>query len=460
MSTSELQIDTENLPGSLIGVQIEVPSPEVDRAFDRVLTRLQQRVKIEGFRPGKAPRALVEARLGSGAVREEAIDLLVPEVVSQALREKSISAIDNPKVEIAEFERGRPARFTARVTVLPQVTLPDLDQIQVARPATEVDDKMVEERITALRERLAEVEPVEREAQMGDVLVVDLEVAVDGQELESERRRGMEVQLEAGVLIPELVAQLPGKNVGETAQAEVKMADDHANPELQGKLARLTMTVRGVKEKHLPELSLEVVKQLSGGEQETEEALRRAVREDLVAQAHRTDRLQLEQAVLQAVVDASQLEVPEALVERDVDARLHELEHQLASQGVRLEKYFEYVGKGRAEVASEMQSDAVDRVRADLVLGQVGTDFAIEVSDAEVTSYIEAEAPEAGELAAADLVSNPVAVDYFRHRLVRLRTLEMLIDKVAPKAAQPSPEVSGPGSPGPDSPPAAEEEGV
>ncbi|MGH7863339.1 MAG: trigger factor family protein, partial [Candidatus Dormibacteraceae bacterium] len=151
MSTSELQIDTENLPGSLIGVQIEVPSPEVDRAFDRVLTRLQQRVKIEGFRPGKAPRALVEARLGSGAVREEAIDLLVPEVVSQALREKSISAIDNPKVEIAEFERGRPARFTARVTVLPPVTLPDLDQIQVARPATEVDDKLVEDRITALR---------------------------------------------------------------------------------------------------------------------------------------------------------------------------------------------------------------------------------------------------------------------------------------------------------------------
>ncbi|MGH7862411.1 MAG: hypothetical protein ACREOS_09260, partial [Candidatus Dormibacteraceae bacterium] len=281
-----------------------------------------------------------------------------------------------------------------------------------------------------------------------------------GQELESERRRGMEVQLETGVLIPELVAQLPGKNVGERAQAEVKMADDHANPELQGKLAQLTMTVRGVKEKHLPELSPEVVKQLSGGEQETEEGLRTAVREDLVEQAHRTDRLQLEQAVLQAVVDASQLEVPEALVERDVDARLHELEHQLANQGVRLEKYFEYVGKGRAEVAAEMQPDAVDRVRADLVLGQVGIDFAIEVSDEEVTSYIEAEAPEAGELAAADLVSNPVAVDYFRHRLVRLRTLESLIDKVAPKAAQPSPEVGEPGSPGPDSPPAVEEEGV
>jgi trigger factor len=128
---AELSVVTEQLPGSQVGLTIEVPSETVDSAFERVLQRLSQRAKIEGFRPGRAPRALVEARVGPAALREEVIDALVPEVLSQALLEQSIDAIDRPRVEVVELERGRPARLSARVSVMPQIVLPDLANLSV-----------------------------------------------------------------------------------------------------------------------------------------------------------------------------------------------------------------------------------------------------------------------------------------------------------------------------------------
>src|SRR5262245_2306000 len=188
MTAADVSVVTERLPGSQVGLTIEVPSDQVDRAYERVLNRLAQRVRIEGFRPGKAPRPLVEARLGPAAIRDEVVDTLISPVVNQALRDRQIDAIDRPEVEIQELERGRPARFKARVSVMPDVRLPDLKTLQVERPVTSVDDEMVERRLAELRQRLARIEPVDREVRVGDVVVADLKVLVDGEEVSSEAR--------------------------------------------------------------------------------------------------------------------------------------------------------------------------------------------------------------------------------------------------------------------------------
>src|SRR5207244_105035 len=157
-------------------------------AYVRVPSRLVQRARIEGFRPGKAPRALVEARLGPAAVREEVIEALVPQVVNQVIEERSLDAIDTPQVDVLEFERGRPARLSARVSVYPEVKLPDLDSLKIEAPSTEVTDELVERRTEELLDGLAQVEPVEREVRLGDVIVADLDVEVDGSPRESEAR--------------------------------------------------------------------------------------------------------------------------------------------------------------------------------------------------------------------------------------------------------------------------------
>src|SRR5229473_6967876 len=141
---AELSVVTERLPKSQVGMTIEVPAEVVNATYDRVLNRLASRAKIEGFRPGRAPRALVEARVGPAALREEVVETMVPEVVRRALEEKSINPIDNPDVEIVELERGRPARLKATVSVMPEVTLGDAASLQVATPSVEVTDEMLE----------------------------------------------------------------------------------------------------------------------------------------------------------------------------------------------------------------------------------------------------------------------------------------------------------------------------
>ncbi|TMF84671.1 MAG: trigger factor, partial [Chloroflexi bacterium] len=180
MPSIDLSVAVEELPGSQLSLTLEIPQAEVDKAFDRALQRFQSKAKIEGFRPGKAPREIVEARVGAVALREEAIEILVPEVVQQVLVDKGIEGIERPRVEIADFERGQDAHFTAKVTVYPEVALPDLDQLQVERPQAAVTDEMVERRLEELRGQLAEITPVERPVQAGDLVVADIDVTVDG----------------------------------------------------------------------------------------------------------------------------------------------------------------------------------------------------------------------------------------------------------------------------------------
>lgn len=438
MTTPDVSVVTEDLPGSQVGLSIEVPQAQVDGAYERVLQRLSQRVRIEGFRPGKAPRALVEARLGPTAIREEVIDTLVPPVVDQALKEREIDAIDRPQVEIQELERGRPARFTAKVSVWPSVTLAELDSLKLERPVTEVTDEAVERRLEELRERLAQVEPVEREAAMGDIVVGDVRLLVEDEEVPGETRTAVELELKEGVLVPELLAVLPGRKAGEAAVAEVTMPEDHAVENVRGKPGRLEVSVQGVKQKTLPELTDEVAVQLSDGERKTADELRSGVRQDLVEQARRIDELAFEQQVVKAVVEASQVELPESLVEREIDRQIEDMERRLSRQGLRLARYFEYLNKTEEEYRADMREDAESRVKVDLVLEEAGRKLAIEPSEEEVTEYMRDQADKDAELKEQleQLSGNEAARGYFRHRLTRIKVLEALVTRLDSKQTE------------------------
>ena len=423
------EVVAENLPGSQVGLTIEIPRAAVDAAYERVLSRLAQRAKIEGFRPGKAPRALVEARLGPAAVREEVIESLVPQVVTQVIEERSIDAIDAPQVDVLEFERGRPARLSARVSVYPDVRLPDLDAVKVEEPPAEITDEDVQSRIDELLDRLAQIEPVEREVRAGDLIVADLDVEVDGRTRESEARRAMEIEIKEGVLIPELLAVVPGKRVGDVAEATTTLPDDHSDSELAGKEATLRMTVQGVKEKRVPELTPGVAEQLSGGEQKTVEDFRDAVREDLEKTARRVAELAFEQAVVKAVVEASEVEVPASLVQKEAEHQLEQLEERVTRRGLRLDQYLAYLGQSREQWIEAAKPEAADRLKVDLVLEEIIRREKIEPGDQEIDEYMAEMAEEDPEVKAQldRLKSSRAARDYFKHRLQRLRTLQMLV---------------------------------
>ena len=426
---AELTVAVEPLPKSQVGMTIEVPAATVDATYDRVLNRLASRAKIEGFRPGRAPRQLVEARLGPAALREEVVETIVPEVVAQAMREHSIDAIDNPDVEVLELERGRPARLKATITVMPEVTLADVATLSAGEtPAVEVTDEMLERRLADAREPLAEVTPVEREARMGDIAVIDVEVETGGEVVASESRKAMEAELKEGVLLPELLAVLPGTFVDETREATLEFPDDYSEPKLAGKKATIRVTVRGVKEKVLPELDDELAKRLSNGKQETLEAYRAAVRTDLEEAARAVAKIARERAMVKALVDASSVEVPDALVEKELATELESMERSLGRQGLRLDRYFEYLGKTVPQWAADERPEAVARLKTDLVLDEFAKREGIEPSAEEVDTYIEEQAPRDEELAGRipELKTSQSARRYFTSRLRRLRVLDRL----------------------------------
>lgn len=435
----DVSVEVNTLPKSQVELVFDVPAERVEAAYDRVLQRLGQRVKIEGFRPGKAPKAVLEARLGPTALREEVIDSLIPQLVAEALSEHQLDPVDRPQVEVAELERGRPGKFTAKITVPPAVQLPDLAALKVERPTTTVDDELVDRRIDELREPKAILEPVERPLQVGDIAVLDLDVIVDGEPVAEEERRASEIEVREGVIIPQLLEVLPGTAIDETREAQVEMPADHTNPALAGKQATVRATLRGVKEKHLPELDDELAKELSDGQAENVEAFRAAVREELERTARQVEQLAFEQAVVKAAVEGSQVEVPDALVEHDLDRRQEDLEHALGHQGLRIDAYLAYQGVDLGQWREGQRDDAAARVRTDLVLDAVAKREGIEPTRDEVISYMAAEIERDPELQenAQQLLGSQSARDYFTRRLRRLQTLRRLAEIASPAGEAP-----------------------
>ena len=429
-----LSVVTERLPKSQVGMTIEVPADVVDATYDRVLNRLVSRAKIEGFRPGKAPRALVESRIGPAALREEVVETMVPQVLQQALEEKSIDPIDNPDIEVLELERGKPAKLKATVSVMPDVTLGDARALQVPPPdhSHEVTDEMVERRLDDLREPMAEITPVEREVRMGDIAVIDIEVEVDGKVVESESRKSTEAEVRDGVLLPELVEILPGTFTGETREAKLHFPDDNTNPDLAGQDATIRVTVQGVKEKLLPPLDDELARSLTSGKQETADAYRSAVREELVESAAAINKLEREDAALKALVDASSVEVPETLVDRELTGQLESLERSLNRQGLKLDRYLQYLGKSVDQWMADERPDAEARLKIDLVIREFARREGLEPSEEDTLKYMDEQARDDPELEgqAGELKKSPSVRRYFASRLRRRRVLERLVEVV------------------------------
>jgi trigger factor len=421
---------TEQLPKSQVGMTIEVPADVVDATYERVLNRLASKAKIEGFRPGRAPRALVEARIGPAVLREEVVETMVPEVVRQALDEKSIDPIDNPDVQVVELERGRPARLKATISVMPDVQLGEARAFHTELPPIEVTDEMLDRRLEVLRDPVAEITPVEREVRLGDLAIIDVEVEADGKIVDSETRKASEAEVKEGVLLPELLAVLPGTFTGESREARVKFPADYSTAELAGREATIRVTVQGVKEKVLPDLDDALAKSLSGGKQETAEAFRRAVREELDLSAKAVRKMELEEAAVKALVDTSTVEVPETLVERELTSQLESLERTLDRQGLKLDRYLQYVGKSLDEWMAGERPEAEARLKVDLVLAEFARREGLDPSDQEVDQFLEEQAGLDDELKSqvSQLRKSATARRYFASRLRRRRVLDRLVE--------------------------------
>jgi trigger factor len=381
---ADIAVAVEHQPDSRVQLRVEAPPSELENAITAALRRLAGRVRLPGFRPGKAPAAMVERAVGWEAVRQEAVDALLPELYTRALDQAGVQPVDEPQVDLETVERGQPFVFTATVTVRPEVDLRDYRTLRVEVPATEVTDEQVEEMVEELRRRNSELRDVERPAQSGDVLRSTLVMRRNDELLSGEDEQDRDLDIDRERLLPGLADALIGLEAGAERSFQLTLPDDFSREDLRGAIVDVDVSVSAVRERILPPLddALAALDERAGVT--ALEELRAYYRRRLEEVSVERDREALEASALEALRDHVGIQIPESMVEREIDRQVADLDARLQSMGMPLDRYLEYSGTTVEKLRGERREGAVQRLRLELALDALAQAEGIEVDEAAV----------------------------------------------------------------------------
>ncbi len=397
-------------------IELEIPADTVSKAAEKVARDIVRIARIPGFRPGKAPITLVRRRFADD-IQGEVVQSLVPEYLEKALDEKKLVPVTRPEVDKVEFKEGEPLKFRAIFEVLPEFELGDYKNLQVQVDEIEAGDAEVDKSIEQMRERAATFVPVEgRAAKDGDSVLIKLNgVPTDGGEpVEADN---ILVPLGAEETLTSFTENLRGTSAGETKKFEARYPDDYPDQKLAGKTYGFTAEVQGVKEKKLPELNDEFVKEVTGEKSEltTLDELRKKIRENLEASKEQQQGSQARDRILEQLVSKHDFPVPEALIEGQMDTRLERMVRSLASQGVDPRG----MNVDWKALRSQQRDRSVTDVKAELLLDRIATAEKIDATEEEVEKEIAHLAEHGGESTTA-----------MRARLTKQGTLDTMKSKL------------------------------
>ena len=376
------------LPDSRVRVEVEVPADLVGRGLQRSARSLAREMKMPGFRKGKAPPSLVIQRLGLGTVLQEAIRESLPEWYEQGLLSSGISPVGDPNIEIvsAPEAEDEPLEFKFEIGVRPPATLGEYKGLEVGRAEAEPTEEIVDREVERIRTGFTKLEPVERAAADGDVLLVDFEGLLDGKAFEGGKASDYLLELGGGQLIEGFEEQLTGAEADEERKVEVTFPDDYQAEELAGEDAVFKVEVKEVREKVLPELDDDFASEAS--EFETMDELRADIAKRVSEAVDERAEQDFRVAAVDAAVDASSVEMPAALVEARAQERWDRVERQLAARGKDPNTYLQMQGKTREELLEESKPDALRELKRESVLAAITEAEAIEVSEEEMVEAL------------------------------------------------------------------------
>ncbi|GBD22706.1 Trigger factor [bacterium HR29] len=418
-----MKVTLERLPRSRVQLEIEVDPERVERSLEAAYRRIVRRTKIPGFRPGKAPRAVVERLVGREGLLREALDDLVGDAYGEAVARENVEPIGRPQVEILDLE---PVRFKAVVAVKPTVELGDYSSLRIPLEPTPVTDEMVEEQLLALRRRRALYVPVDRPVQWNDVVTADVKgTTAEGETFIEDEAAEFILREGQTLLLPGLAEAFIGMAKGEAKEVELDVPESFSIERFRGKRVRLSITVREVKEEQLPELDDEFAQQIDAEEFPTLEALRTRIRTELEEAFRREAEEKLRLEALDKLVELSKLEYPELLVEHEIDHMVREMagdDRQAFLAELRR------IGRSEAEFRASLREAAARRVERSLVFEAFAEREGIEVSEEEVTAEIERLAgerePERSRF--IEVFSDPRGREAIRNQLYRRKAFERL----------------------------------
>ncbi|NLL78845.1 MAG: trigger factor [Clostridiales bacterium] len=382
-----MSLQVEKLEKNMAKLTIEVSAEELEKAIESAYHKNKNKISVPGFRKGKVPRQMIEKMYGKAVFYEDAANELIPSAYEKALDECEETIVSSPKIEVTQIEAGKPFVFTAEVALKPEVKLGKYKGVKVPKADIEVTEEEVNAAVEKERESNARTISVEdRAVKDGDMTTLDFEGFVDGVAFEGGKGENYPLTIGSGAFIPGFEEQLVGAEIGKEVEVNVTFPEEYQAKELAGKAAVFKCTVKEIKEKQLPELDDEFASEVS--EFDTLAEYKEDVKKKLTENKEKEAKNAKEDAAIKAVIEDSDMEIPEAMIETQQRQMVDEFAQRITMQGISLEQYFQFTGLTAEKMMEQVKPQAENRIKSRLVLEAVVAKEKIEPTEEEVEAEL------------------------------------------------------------------------
>ena len=418
----------EKIASNKVKLSFDIDSAKFDEAMGKAYLKVRNQVTIPGFRKGKAPRKMIENMYGEGVFYDEAFELIFDEVYGPAVDENKIEVVDRPEIEIQEIGAGKNLKFTCEVFVKPDVTLGEYKGVSVKKTVTEVTDAQVDAKVEEERKKQAtEVAIEDRAVAEGDTVNLDYAGTVDGVAFAGGTAEGQTLKIGSHTFIPGFEEQMVGMNIGEEKDLDVTFPEAYHAKELAGKAAVFHVKVNGITATELPALDDDFAKDIS--EFDTLEEYKKDIRAKLEAQAAERDQNVFTNAVIEKVMENATVDIPEAMIERQIDSMMRDFEYRLMGNGLKLDDFLKYTGSDMKAFRENYRGQAEKSVKAHLVLEAIEKAEAIDATQEQIDKQLEAFAAQTGKTVEEFKASlSESDIEYFKADAIRDNCVKFLAD--------------------------------
>ena len=414
-----------------VKLTFNIEAEKFEEAMKKVYVKTAKYFNIPGFRKGKAPMQLVERQYGSAIFYEDAFNELVPDIYDEAIKENKIEAVSRPNIDIVQMEKGKELIFTATVETKPEVELGKYKGIEIKKIEYNTTDKDIEHELGHMAERNSRLVSIEdRPVEKGDITTIDFVGSIDGVEFEGGKAENHELEIGSNTFIPGFEDQIIGMKIDEEKDIKVKFPEDYFSKDLAGKDAVFKVTLHEIKKKELPKIDDEFAKDVS--EFDTLEELKNSIKEKLDTENTEKAKYETEEEAIKVVCDNTKLDIPNGMIELEIDNMVKDMENRLSYQGLNLNQYLQIMGKTEKEIRDSYKEQAERNIKSRLVLEAIVKAEKIEVTPEEVDDKIKEMAKQYGRKE-DELLANEQLKEYIEGNLKTEKAIDFIVKNAKKK---------------------------
>lgn len=382
-----MEVAREELEDNKVELKVEIEPERVNKALDQAYNKVVKDVEIPGFRKGKVPRKILEAKYGEEVLHKDALDILIPRAYQEAVKAAEIEPVDQPDIDDFYIAKDEPATFTAVVEVKPEVELGEYTGQSVEKDEVEVTEEEIDQQLDRLQEQYSQLVATDKEkVEEGDFVIIDYEGTIDGETFPGGSNEEYSLEIGSGTFIPGFEEKLIGHQVGEEFKIDIMFPEDYQAEDLAGQEATFNVNIKEIKEKNVPELNDDFAKEAS--EHDTLEELKSNIKEEMQTQKERQVEQDYENSLIEAVADNAEVSISDTLIKNELDKMFQNLKMSISQQGLDVDSYLEYMGMDESSWREQNRNTAEARAKNNLVLEEIAEKEGIEVSEEEIDDKV------------------------------------------------------------------------